>query len=258
MKSKDRVDRPVARFVCALTLAYAFLFFGMNALSGWILFGWYMFPLVPATIVAIVCIVQRWGAYFSPKLQVVIATLVVAIAPVQAGRYYVQHGPLGSISDNTLVAMSYDLKDHLKGRHGLFAMGAIAGIAAYVIEEPVLQLEGIIADRRMVDHVRQEHELADVLREYGADYLIVSLATTRAQSRDGCYLVTQPHDEWAGTRTAKMRGEICTEPIEHFFTPNGSSSWAIFPTIETLVWDLHDARWKSDVRSREIGSESTP
>jgi hypothetical protein len=258
LKTREKVDRPVAYFVCGLTLAFAFLFFGINALSGWIVFGWYTFPLVPATIVAIVCIVKRWGAIVGPKMQVVTATLVIAAAPAQAVRYYVQHGPLGSISDNTLVAMSYDLKDHLKGRHGLFAMGAIAGIAAYVIDEPVLQLEGIIADRRMVDHVRQQHELADVLREYGADFLIVSLATTRAQSRDGCYLVTQPNDEWAGTRTAKMRGEICTEPIEHFFTANGSSPWAIFPTIETLVWDLHGARWKSSLGGREVVAESTP
>lgn len=255
---KDRGSQPYARFVCGLTLVYTFIFFGLNALSGWIVFGWYAFPLVPATIVAIVCIVQRWGSICSAKHSVAIATLVLAVAPAQAAVYYVQHGPFGTIADNTLVSMSYDLKDHLKGRHGLFAMGAIAGIATFVLDEPVLQLEGIVSDRQMVDHVRQEHDLGDVLREYGADYLIVSLASVRAQPRDGCYLVTQPHDEWAGTRTAKMRGEICSEPVEHFFTPSGSSPWAIFPTIETLVWDLHDARWKSNSRDPGVSALGSP
>jgi len=241
----DRLNRPVARFVGGLALAYAFIFFGINALSGWIVFGWYAFPLVPATIAAVVCIVERWGTFISHRMRVMAATLLVALAPVQAVRYFIQHGPLGSVADNTLVAMSYELKDHLKGHDGLFAMGAVAGIVAHVVDKPLLQLEGIVADRRMVDHVRQERALGDVLREYGADFLVVSFATARAESRNGCYLVTQPSAEWAGKRTAKMRGEICAEPVEHFFTPSGSQPWAIFPTIETLVWDLRGAQWKS-------------
>ena len=77
----------------------------------------------------------------------------------------------------------------------------------------------------------------------------------RSEPHDGCYLVTQPHAEWAGKRTAKMRGEICAEPIEHFFTEQGHSPWSIFPTIETLVWDLRGARWKPT--SRDGGAAST-
>jgi hypothetical protein len=192
-----------------------------------------------------VSIVERWGSAINKQLQVAVASLLVVLAPAQAVPYYIQHGPLGSVADNTLVAMSYDLANHLNGRHGLFAMGAVAGIATYVIDKPVLQIEGIISDRRMVEHVSREDQLGDVLREYGADYLIVSLATVRAEPQNGCYLITQPNAEWAGTRTAKMRGEICAEPVEHFFTPRGSQPWAVFPTIETLVWDLRDAQWKN-------------
>jgi hypothetical protein len=242
---KNRRDRPIAHFVCGLTLVYAFIFFGLNAQTGWIYFGWYAFPLVPATIAALVAIVQRWGTAFNNRLQVVVASLLVALAPALAVPYFIQHGPLGSISDNTLVAMSYDLASHLNGRQGLFAMGAIAGIATYVIDRPFLQIEGIMADHRMVEHISSENPLGDVLREYGADYLIVSLATVRSDPQNGCYLVTQPNAEWAGMRTAKMRGEICAEPVEHFFTPRGSQAWAVFPTIETLVWDLRDAQWKA-------------
>jgi hypothetical protein len=97
----------------------------------------------------------------------------------------------------------------------------------------------------MVDHIRNEDPLEDVLREYHADYLIVSLASVRSDRRNGCYLVTQPNAEWAGRRSAKMSGEICTEPIEHFFTPSGTNPWSIFPELETLVWDLREARWRN-------------
>ena len=72
----------------------------------------------------------------------------------------------------------------VSGRHGLFAMGAIAGAATYALDKPVLQLEGIVADRRLVEHVRRQDPLEDVLREYQVDYLIVSLGSMRSQVRD--------------------------------------------------------------------------
>jgi hypothetical protein len=170
---------------------------------------------------------------------------MIALVPALGVRYFLDHGPRWSVGDNTLLSMSYGLAERVRGREGLFAMGAVAGVVTYVLEKPVLQLEGLVADRFMVEHVRREDSLAEVLRKYKADYLVVSLASTRAQRRDGCYLVTQPHPEWAGDRTAKMRGEICVEPIEHFHTTRGVNAWSRFPTLETMVWDLRGARWRS-------------
>jgi len=238
-------NRPQARFAGALALIYAFVFFGINALSGWIFFGWYAFPFVPATIAAVVFIYQRWAPKVGIHAQVAAVVLVTALPPALALRYFIQHGPLGSVRDNTLLAMSFDLADRLRNRQGLFAMGAIAGMTRYLIDKPVLQIEGIVADRPMVEHVRRQDPLADVLAEYQADYLIVSLAGVPAERRDGCVLVTQPHAQWAGLRTAKMRGEICSEPIEHFFTERGSRSWSTFPTTETFVWDLRQSLWRN-------------
>ena len=237
-------ERSASRMVGGLSIVYAFGFFGLNALPGWILFSWYAFPLAPALIASLVFICERWRGLLNLRLQLAVATIVVILGPALSIRYYIEHGPEWSTSDNTLLALSYDLADRMKDREGLIAMGAIAGVVGYVTEKPILQVEGLVADRRMVEHLRREDHLGDVLREYGADYLVVSLASARPEKRDGCYLVTQPSAEWAGTRTAKMRGEICSEPIAHFFTPASSNPWSQFPTLETLVWDLRTARWK--------------
>jgi hypothetical protein len=246
----DARARPAARFAGGLAIVYLFIFFGINALSGWIYFGWYAFPFVPATIAALVFICERWTPLVSSRAQVIAATLVVALAPALAMRYYIQHGPRWSIADNGMLAMSYELTDQMRGREGLFAMGAIAGVAAYVLDKPVLQAEGLLSDRRLVDHVQREDSLGEVLREYQVDYLVVSLATIRSERRNGCYLVTQPNAEWAGKRTAKMRGEICAEPIAHFLTVGGAHPWSVFPALETLVWDLRGARWRNAGDSR--------
>jgi hypothetical protein len=246
----DARERPAARFAGGLAIVYVFEFFGINALSGWIYFGWYAFPFVPATIAALAFICERWTPLVSGRLQLIGATLLVALAPALAVRYSIEHGPRWSVADNGTVAMSYQLADQMRGREGLFAMGAIAGVASYVLDKPVLQAEGLVADRRLLDHVRRQDSLGDVLREYHVDYLVVSLGAGRLERRDGCYLVTQPSAEWAGMRTAKMRGEICAAPIAHFFTRGGAHSWSVFPALETLVWDLRGARWRDDGDSR--------
>jgi hypothetical protein len=231
-------------FAGGLALIFAFVFFGLNARTGWIFFGWYAYPIATATIPALVFICQHWSR-LAPWLHVqTVAVLVsITVVPAVALRYYIDHGPCWTVADNPLLAMSYDLAERMNNHHGLFAMGAIAGVATFVLDKPVLQLEGIVSDGRLIEHIKRESPLEHVLREYRVDYLIVSLASDKAERRDGCYVVTEPNAVWAGTRTPKMRGMICTEPFVHFLTKKGPNPWSRFSTLQTLVWNLRDVQW---------------
>ena len=157
---RDHRVRPAARFAGGLALVFAFAFFGLNALSGWTFFGWYAYPLAAATIAALVFIAEWSALTIRPTFLAPLAiAAVVALAPAVAVRYYMDHGPRWSVSDNTLLAMSHELADRVGEDDGLLAMGAIAGMATYVMDRPVLQLEGIVADRRLVDHIRRQDSL---------------------------------------------------------------------------------------------------
>jgi hypothetical protein len=237
---------PPIRFVGGTAISFAFAIWGLNALSGWIFFGWYSYPIVTASIAAAAFIWEKWGCAIAARQKIILSLAIITLCfpIVAAARYFSQHGPGWSISDNSLLAAGYDIAARMRDRKGVYAMGAIAGVVAYVIDHPVVQLEGIMADRRMVDHVKNESSLEDVLREYNVDYLIVSLAAARISKEGECYEITQPHTEWAGRRTAKMRGEICSPPIEQFLTPAGTHPWSVFPEIETIIWNVRDARWK--------------
>ena len=236
---RDGRGRHPARFVGGTMLFFTAIYYALNALTGWVFFGWYAYPLAPATIAALAFIAD-WAAPVVRRVRVVGAAIAagVAASPVASIYYFVTHGPLWSVSDNSLLAMSYDLERHLRGKQGLFSMGAIAGIATYVIDKPVFQLEGLMSDKRLIDHVRREDSLPAVLDENDVDYLIVSLAYDALEKRDGCYIVTQPNHVWAGKRTAKMRGPICSEPVEHFVTAQGTNPWSIFPDLDTYVFDV--------------------
>ncbi len=232
----------LAVFTGAVVLLFAGVFFLINAETGWIFFGWYAYPLPVAAIVALVYVARVWGPRLPAPWATALLALAVAQAPVSAAVYYVQHGPKWTVADNGLLAMSYELARRIELRQGLFAMGAVAGVAQYVADKPVLQLEGIVTDRRMVEHVRDQDRLEDVLREYHADYLIVSWVGVPSPRHGDCWLVTQPDAQWAGKRTAKMHGEFCNQPLEHFYTVAGGNPWSIFPRVETFVWDLRPPR----------------
>ena len=163
--------------------------------------------------------------------------LVCLAQPYYAFRYYRTHGPLWTVNDNGLLAMSVQLADVMRGRDGLIAMGAVAGVATYVMERPVLEIEGIVADLRMVRHVKAQDGLGEVLNEYGADYLVVTLAGgVPMDVRNNCYVVTQPHQQWAGKRSAKMHGAICAAPVARFRTVGSARPWSSFPLMETSIW----------------------
>jgi len=237
-----------ARFAGAVALSFAFLFFALNALSGWIFFGWYAYPLQAAAIASLVFIVERWRTLLSSQqLRVAVIAVAVALAPAMALRYYVQRGPSWSVADNALLAMSYDLSRHVHDKQGVFAMGACAGVASYVLDKRVVQLEAIVADRGMVEHLKRQDPLAAVLKERGVDYLVVAFVGAKPKMVDGCYALSEPNPQWAGKRSAVMRGDLCSAPIERFITPAGPHAWSAFPEVETLVWSLRDARWRENL-----------
>jgi hypothetical protein len=74
------------------------------------------------------------------------------------------------------------------------------------------------------------------------DYLVVSLHRARMEEHDGCYTVFQPNEEWAGKRTAKMRGEICSPRIAHFVSHTPGHAWSAFDPLETYVFDVRRPR----------------
>jgi hypothetical protein len=241
--------RPQALFAAAVSLAFAGTFYFINALSGWIYFGWYAYPLAPAILVSLTLVGHLAASRISTVVRARATALAVAAAAslgaLQAAVYFAIHAPWWSVDDNGLLAMSIDLAERVRDRKGVYGMGAIGGFASYLVGQPFVQLEGLVADRAMVDHIRNEDDLGAVLAAYHVDYLVVSFNRMGVERHDGCYVVTEPHVEWAGKRAAKMRGEICDEPVVHFPTRLHENPWSQFSRLDTYVFDVRNARWRS-------------
>jgi hypothetical protein len=240
----DAVGRPQALFAGGLALAFSAIFFAVNTLNGWIFFGWYAYPFAPALVAALtfigMAIAPRVAAARQTRTVAALVAAAATVASIEAVQHFVEYGPLWSVEDNGLLAMSLDLATRMRARPGVYGMGAIAGFATYTLNQPVVQLEGLVADRAMVEHIRRGDDLRSVLAAYHVDYLVVSLYTAKMEKHGGCYSLTQPNVEWAGKRVAKMRGDICSEPVEHFLTRLPHHDWSVFSSLDTYVFDVRD------------------
>lgn len=114
-----------------------------------------------------------------------------------------------------------------KGINGRFAMGDRAGITAYLIQQPVLQVEGLVADKGVVLSIKNEENLNTVLQKHSIDYYIVSIGNRLQLNENGAYIAYEPHVELAGKLSKKMQGAFAnpiytnavgTSPKDSLFT----------------------------------------
>ena len=98
---------------------------------------------------------------------------------------------------------------------GRYAMGDRAGITGLLLGQPLLQLEGLVADRRMIDHIRQERRLDSILADYDVDYLIVSVYAP-LEKHEGAYHVSIPDRAQSGSWSRRMRGTFAVDPVDTF------------------------------------------
>jgi hypothetical protein len=250
---RSELVKPEVLFAAASVIGFAGLIFSMNTLSGWGYFGWYAYPYGASLLAAMVLVGTLVAARLSEQERARASALVVAVAcvlPIAEGvRSFADRGPRWSVGDNGLLAMSVDLSRHMKGYNGVLAMGAMSGFASNMTQRPFVQLEGLVADRAMVEHIRREDDLGEVLREYHVDYLVVSLHDATMKPHDGCYTVTQPNAEWSGSRVHRMAVDVCGEPVTHFQTDAPEHSWSKISRLDTYVFDLRNATFRKTARA---------
>jgi hypothetical protein len=241
LELRDGGLRDRKRLAAGAPIVFAALFFAANSLTGWIYFGWYAFPYAIALPAAMFLICQRWFA--NRRQPVFAALLTIALFNLAgAARDLYRYGFDARLADNSILAMSYELRDKLGDVQGRFAMGAMAGFVAAIVDQPFLQLEALVSDRSLLRHLHAQDPLAATLLENQVDYLVVSYSGEPPPMDGACYRIAQPHAMWAA-ESKRMRGTLCAEPMLHFFTAKGRPLGSFYGPIETLVFDVRNARW---------------
>ncbi len=204
------------RVLLLLVPIFPILFYALlGFVSDWQLFGWYLYP-IPLVMALALCQLAAVAGRLLPwphRLLRPVATPLAALPALAivlplAWRQTVAWRP----DPNSIYAHGGELARFARSHPGRYAMGDRAGLTALMIGRPVLHLEGLIADRRMVEHIAHDDRLNDVLAEYGIDYMIVSIYYP-IEREGGAWLVSQPDPLGAGRRSHIMRGAFARPPV---------------------------------------------
>jgi hypothetical protein len=110
-----------------------------------------------------------------------------------------------------ILDLAVQLKGFAVGHPGIYGMGDAAGTPAVVIGQPIVQLEGLVMDKKFLNNIREQRNLLDVLKEYRVRYYV---STNAVPSGDGCFKLSEP--KVAGPRSPHMRATLCQAPAKFF------------------------------------------
>jgi hypothetical protein len=174
---------------------------------------WYLYPLPLCMAVGVVAIAEsvrgqvRSALNFVANYSAALVVLVGSVA-IQLGLHVAHGGNVGL--PHAASAIATFSKEH----PGRYAMGDRGGLTAFIVGQPFLQLEGLVADRAMLEAIRSERPLPETLAQYGIDYLVEAIPTRDAVP-DRCQSFDEPKTRQAGPHSPKMRGSFCS-PLLRF------------------------------------------
>jgi hypothetical protein len=201
--------------------------------SDWPLWTWYLYPLVPVAAILGPELTTHWMPHVSllgrrlprPELKsgssqhsANSSQLIVLAVSILVTLSFARLNPVEVLIYHRALA----LHDFARTHPGIYAMGDAAGTPAYLMNQPVLQLEGLMADPSYLDRIRRREPLAEALTQLHVDYYV----TNAAQASGPCYEVREPYK--AGPASPKLAARLCTPPIFRLAAP--ASDLLIFPT----------------------------
>jgi hypothetical protein len=115
------------------------------------------------------------------------------------------------IYDVALQVQAFD-----RSHPGVYAMGGGAGMAGYLLGDPLFQTEGLMMDPGYLLHIRHQDDLLATLRTYGVRYYSAWESRDPAvfsKRHDGkCFLAEEP-DDVTGPDTLHMHATLCGPPV---------------------------------------------
>jgi hypothetical protein len=209
LTGRRRVTAPGAQSIVYSLLIFPWLhLLALSWLSDWALWGWYVYPWVLASvavyIVAFSPVAHAHTSQPTPGLLASSSRLALASIAVFA---FVALESRRTMTDNRCYSYGRDLQSFAQTHTGIYAMGDAAGTAGYLMDQPLVQLEGLVMDKPYLDNLRQQRSLNAVLHDYQVRYYVAIDPVVSG----ACLRATEPAQ--AGADAPHMQGVFCQLPI---------------------------------------------
>ncbi len=162
-------------------------FFLQNALrSDWPLWTWYYFAILFCVLLSIFAIARitsderggRWKRHWGHVARASMAVFFAVMA--------------------CHISLPRETELHRAGRRiqafaedhpGVYAIGDQAGLVGYLLNRPLVQLEGLVMDLEFLQRFREAKDLKEILDAYGVDYYV---GIDLQETIDGHFVVIEP------------------------------------------------------------------
>jgi hypothetical protein len=179
--------------------------------SDWGLWIWYRYPFVVSAVAGLLVLREMLPNWTWTQYVLTPGALILCVLFCVGLRRAPQNGQI--------LNLAIVLKDFAATHPGIYGMGDAAGTPAVEMGQPIVQLEGLVMDKRFLKNIREERNLLDVLRAYGVRYYVSTNAVAEA---NGCFELSEP--KVAGPRSPRMRATLCQAPVK-FFTSGEYGVW---------------------------------
>ena len=212
---RGRLEDSTRRVVVAAAL-FPLLFFAVHvALSDWLFWDWYAYPILASLVATLPATLAWMQGVVRPRVMALVwsaVCLVPLVAFVLADGWRARY---------PFVEDARRLQAFLAEHEGSYAMGDRAGAVRLLSERRVVQTEGLVMDRDFLDAIEAKRDLIEVLRERDVRYYIVNRPTTFDPTIGGCAVFEEPSPMVRGPGSAAMRGKFCASPVLDLRTPSG-------------------------------------
>jgi hypothetical protein len=208
--------RSTAMMVILPVMLFPLIYYTLlSFLSDWWIPDWYFYAMKIALCISFVFWFTRPSVAFVANTAVARIALVAVALVVLTGNWWL-------VTQTGIYETGVDLHAFEATHPGIYAMGDRGGKAGYLLDNPMVQVEGLVMDKDFLEHMRRAEDLHTVLRDYNVRYYIA----TAHHPFSGCFEAVEPYQ--AGPASPTMKGEFCSDPVARYQHAD----------VITLVYDL--------------------
>lgn len=150
--------------------------------SGWYYWSWYFYIFYPSIIIFFVLLIDYKVFDRIFKIALPIASILIIL-------FYFHISRKSNISKTLFYENAIQVLDYEKQHPGIYAMGDRAGLISYLIESPLVHLEGLVMDKQYLNTFKSSSNLKEILKKYNVDYYIANMAKKTPNG----YIVEEPY-----------------------------------------------------------------
>lgn len=212
--------------VFSTTMIYPVFFFAYYLLtSDWQFWSWYYYPLAISFSFGYVFFEGLVIYKNSPLARVYeysVIAITITVTIILGAWIGLKYPTRPSFIPDPILEAAVQIQGFSSDHPGVYAMGDRAGVVSFLMTNPVVQLEGLVAGNEMLDSIKAGRNLVDVLQKYSVNYYIA----TNPENIDGCWRVHEPN--LPGENAPRMTAVLCRPPIFTFKTKRGDVTTMIF------------------------------